>query len=98
MGRYRDKGTPSLSVATSVFVVAITAVSAAGGHLYGFVQAEGEVLATVISIVVFTVPGVIVGAQLGSLVATRISQHVLERALGVLFILVAVLMLADVFA
>ena len=55
-------------------------------------------LATVISIVAFTVPGVIVGGQLGSLVATRISPHVLERALGVLFILVAVLMLADVFA
>ena len=87
-----------VSVATSVFVVAITALSAAGGHLYGFIQVGGEVLATVISIVVFTVPGVIVGGQLGSLVATRISQHVLERALGVLFILVAVLMLADVFA
>jgi len=41
---------------------------------------------------------VIVGAQLGSLVATKISQHVLKQALGVLFILVAVLMLADVFA
>ena len=87
-----------VSVATSVFVVAITALSAAGGHLYGFIQAGGEVLATVISIVVFTVPGVIVGGQLGALVATRVSQHVLERALGVLFILVAVLMLADVFA
>jgi hypothetical protein len=87
-----------VSVATSVFVVAITALIAAAGHLYGFIHAGGKDLVTVFSIAIFTVPGVIAGAQLGSLAATRISQHVLERALAMLFILVAVLMLADVFA
>jgi uncharacterized membrane protein YfcA len=50
----------------------------------------------VLSLVIFTVPGVIVGAQLGSKVASHISQKVLERGLGVLFVLVATLTLGEV--
>ncbi|RMG94915.1 MAG: sulfite exporter TauE/SafE family protein [Chloroflexi bacterium] len=85
-----------VSVATSVFVVAITALVAASGHLFQFVQSGRDVLATVFSLVIFTVPGVIIGGQLGSLVASRISQHTLERSLGVLFIIVAALTLGEV--
>jgi uncharacterized membrane protein YfcA len=54
-------------------------------------------LSTVLSLVIFTVPGVILGGQLGSWVASRIPQHTLERGLGVLFILVAALTLGEVF-
>jgi len=50
----------------------------------------------VLDIALFTVPGVLLGAQFGVAVASRISQHVLERALGVLFILIALLMLGEV--
>ena len=46
------------------------------------------------SLVIFTVPGVVIGGHLGSPVASRISQNVLERALGILFLVVALLMLA----
>jgi len=53
-------------------------------------------LNTVLSLVIFTVPGVIIGGQLGPLVASRISQHTLERGLAILFILVAALMLGGV--
>lgn len=84
-----------VAVATSVFVVAITASAGAIGHLVQFVRTSGESLSTVLSLVIFTVPGV-VGAQFGAGVANRISQHVLERSLGVLFLLVAVLTLAEV--
>ena len=83
-------------MATSVFVVAITALCAATGHVAQFFQTGGDTLDTVASIVIFTVPGVIVGAQLGALVAGRISQHTLERGLGVLFTLVAALTLGEV--
>ena len=86
-----------VSVATSVFVVAITALMAAGGHVYRFVQTGGSVVTTVLNIVVFTVPGVIVGGQLGSFVANAVPQRILERAMGVLFILVAGLTLGDAF-
>jgi len=85
-----------IAVATSVFIVAITALVASGGHFYKFVQSGGETLNIVLSLVVFTVPGVIIGGQLGSLVSNRISQHYLEKGLALLFIIVAVLMFSDV--
>jgi uncharacterized membrane protein YfcA len=85
-----------VSVATSVFVVALTALAASIGHLARFVQAGPEVLTTVFSIVIFSVPGVIIGAQLGSRVASRIPQQVLERGLGVLFIIIGALTLGEV--
>lgn len=85
-----------VSVATSVFVVALTALSASAGHFARFLSLGGSELNTVLSIVVFTVPGVILGAQLGSRVASRIPQKVLERGLGILFVLVATLTLGKV--
>lgn len=85
-----------VAVATSVFVVAITALVAASGHLVGFIQNGGDALTTVVNLCLFTVPGVIIGGQLGSLVADRVPQHTLEVGLGFLFILVAVLTLGQV--
>jgi len=86
----------AVAVATSVFVVAVTVLSAAGGHLARFLETGGETLDTVLSLVIFTVPGVIIGAQLGSWVARRIPQHTLERMLGILFVLIALLTLGEV--
>ncbi len=85
-----------VAVATSVFVVAITALVASTGHFVKFVQAGGEALDTVLSLVIFTAPGVIIGGQLGPMVSSRISQHTLELALAILFIIVAALMLGEV--
>jgi len=42
------------------------------------------------------VPGVIIGAQLGASLASRIPQHTLEKSLGVLFVLIAMLTLGEV--
>ncbi|RME81693.1 MAG: sulfite exporter TauE/SafE family protein [Caldilineae bacterium] len=86
----------SVSVATSVFVVAVTALAASLGHFVQFAHAGNQVLDTVFSIVIFTIPGVIIGGQLGPLLARRIPQHTLEKALGVLFALVATLTLIEV--
>ncbi|MBN1666064.1 MAG: sulfite exporter TauE/SafE family protein [Anaerolineales bacterium] len=85
-----------VAVATSVFVVAITALIAASGHLLGLVQSGGDTLTTVLSLCLFTIPGVIIGGQLGSLVAASIPQRMLETGLGFLFILVAMLTLGQV--
>ncbi len=85
-----------VAVATSVFVVAITALVASTGHLIKFIQAGGDSLPLVISLVIFTVPGVVIGGQIGAIVASRIPQDILERALAVLFLVVAFLMIADV--
>lgn len=85
-----------VAVATSVFVVAITALIAATGHLAGFLQNGGEALETVLNLCQFTVPGVIIGGQLGSYAASKIPQRTLETGLGILFILVALLTLSQV--
>lgn len=85
-----------VAVATSVLVVAVTALFASSGHFIRFVGEGGAVLDTVLSLVIFTVPGVIIGGQLGSKVASSIPQKVLERGLGVLLLLVAALTLGEV--
>jgi uncharacterized membrane protein YfcA len=50
-----------------------------------------------LSIVLFTVPGVILGGQIGSRIASRIPQRALEIGLSVIFIIVAALTLIPVF-
>jgi uncharacterized membrane protein YfcA len=70
-------------------VVAVT-------HLWNFIHTGGDALETVLNLCVFTVPGVLIGGQLGPLLASRISQHLLEKSLGVLFALVGALMLGKV--
>jgi uncharacterized membrane protein YfcA len=85
-----------VSVATSVFVVAVTALIASAGHFVKFVQLGGETLTTVLSICMFTVPGVILGGQIGSRIASRIPQRSLEIGLAVIFIAVAALTLGQV--
>lgn len=85
-----------VAVATSVLIVAVTALAASAGHLIAFVQQGGEVLNTVFNLVIFTIPGVIIGGQLGSSVASHIPQNVLMRGLGILFVIVATLTLTEV--
>jgi len=84
-----------VAVATSVFIVAITALIASIGHVVQFAQAGGETLDTVLSLVIFTAPGVLIGAQLGSMVANYLSQKALERSMGILFILVGMLIFGE---
>ncbi|MFB6275740.1 MAG: sulfite exporter TauE/SafE family protein [Halothece sp.] len=84
-----------VAVATSVFIVAITALTASIGHVVQFAQAGGETLDTVLSLVIFTAPGVLIGAQLGSMVANYLSQKALERSMGILFILVGMLIFGE---
>ena len=79
-----------------LFMVAVTALSASIGHFARFIRSGWEVLSTVLSSVIFTVPGVIVEAQAGALVAGRIPQRILERSLAILFILVALLTVGKV--
>ncbi|RMD96587.1 MAG: sulfite exporter TauE/SafE family protein [Bacteroidetes bacterium] len=85
-----------VSVATSVFVVAVTVLFASSAHFFQFTQAGSDVLQLVLNVVIFTVPGVIIGGQLGTLVASRISQRTMETAVAILFILVGALTLGEV--
>ncbi len=85
----------SVAVATSVFVVAVTALAAGTGQLVKFIQIGGEGLSMILGLIIFTIPGVIVGGQIGASVSVSIPQPVLERALGVLFLIIAALTLGE---
>jgi len=92
----RCKVPSRVSIATSVFIVSITALVASISHFVGFLSAGPDTLSLVYSIVIFTIPGVIIGGQIGPLLASRIPQRTLEVGLAVLFILVSGLMLMNV--
>jgi len=81
-----------VAVATSVFIITITALIASVGHVIKFTQAGEETVKTVFSIVIFTAPGVLMGANLGSTLASHLSQNQLEKSLGVIFLFVSVLL------
>jgi hypothetical protein len=87
-----------VTVATSVAVVAVTALAASITHLVEFASAGGDALSTVASIVVFTVPGVIIGGQIGPQIARRVPEQRLVRSLGWLFLLIGVITLVEAFA
>ena len=84
-----------VTVATSVAVVAVTALAASITHLIEFASAGGDDLSTVTSIVVFTVPGVIIGGQIGPQIARRVPDQRLVRSLGWLFLLIGVITLVE---
>lgn len=85
----------SVAVATSVFVVAITALIASTGHIYQVAQGGLMGLTTMGNLLLFTVPGVVIGAQLGPAVARRVSDRAMEIGLGVLFTVTAALLLVE---
>jgi uncharacterized membrane protein YfcA len=84
-----------VTVATSVVVVAVTALAASVTHLVEFLG-SGSGLDTVLALAVFTVPGVVIGGQLGPQLTRRVPEHSLMRFLGWLFVAVALLTLGEV--
>lgn len=87
-----------ISVATGVVAVAVTALVASVTHLVDFVQTGGDALSTVRDIAIFTVPGVIIGGQLGPIVVKRVPERTLIRSLGWLFLVIAVVTIVEAFA
>lgn len=83
-----------VAVATSVFVVALTALTASLGHVWKLATSGGGGMETVASLIIFTIPAVILGGQLGPRLATRISASTLVKFMGLLFLMVGGLMLA----
>jgi len=85
----------SISVATTVFVVSITALAASVGHVVQIGQGGLPQLATMGNLLLFTVPGVVIGAQLGPMLAERVPDRAMEIGLGGLFTITAGLLLFE---
>lgn len=84
-----------VAAATSVCVVIFVAVAAAITQVGGLIIAGG-LLAVPWNIVVYAVPAVIIGGQIGPRLQGRISQRPMELAIGILFAVIAVAMFAVV--
>jgi uncharacterized membrane protein YfcA len=84
-----------VSVATGAFVLLFTSMSASAGHLVGFALRGGQELTTALNLLILTIPGVILGGQLGPWVVGRFPQPVLERGLRILLLVVAALTLVE---
>ena len=84
-----------VTVATSVVVVAATALAASVTHIVDLAASSSDDLNTVLSLVVFMIPGVIIGGQLGPAVVRRIDGDALIRALGWLFLVVGTITLVE---
>ena len=85
-----------VATGTSVLIVAATALVASLSHLRYFLVMGKPVLSNVLNMVIFTVPGVILGAQVGSVIASRIKSRFLEFYMSILFILIGFLTLSEV--
>ncbi len=83
-----------VAVATSVFVVVITALVASIGHLYEFVSsANTEAINSIVNISIFTIPGVIIGGQIGPALQKKLPEDIMKIGVSILFVLVGGIML-----
>lgn len=74
---------PRVAVATAIFVLTITVFFAAGVHALAAQPAW--------HVVVWSIPGVIIGAQIGPRLSGKVPSYIAERILGVIFLLVGAL-------
>lgn len=87
---------PKIAVATSVFILAITSLTASAGHMLKVIQLGSDSLNLMFSLLLFTIPGVIIGGQVGSSIASHIPHRLLEIVLGTLFVIIGLWMSVSV--
>ncbi len=80
-----------VAAATSVLIVIVT-VAAASFTQISAIVAEGGVDAVPWNLVAYTIPGVIIGGQIGPRLQGKVSQRDMERSIGVLFAVISISM------
>lgn len=81
-----------VAIGTSIFVVVVTVFIAVSGHLFSFVnralnQGDSSALWEVVGLAIYTVPGVLIGGQLGPKLQQRLNPDHIKAGLALLFIL-----------
>lgn len=90
----RCKVPTPVAVGTAVFCVVITVLVASSGHFYKFFfNSESDLMEQVVNVVIFTIPGVLIGGQLGPHLQKVIPEKYLKIGLSVLFNFIGILML-----
>lgn len=89
----RCKVPTPVAVATSIFVVVVTVFVASIGHFYEFIQEGSEVMNQVVNIIIFSIPGVVLGGQIGPKIQKSIPEDRMKISISILFLLVGGFML-----
>ena len=84
----RNKVPIPVAAATSVFIVIVTVASASFTQISALISAGG-VEAVPWHLVAYTIPGVIIGGQIGPRLQGKIPQALMERGIGILFFIIA---------
>ncbi len=85
-----------VAAATSVFIVIVTVASASFAQVSALV-AGGGISAVPLHLIMYTVPGVLIGGQIGPRLQGKFSQRSMELAIGILFAIIGVAMLVLVY-
>ena len=83
----------AVSAATSVFIITITVLTGSVTALFSLLQ-RGGLEAVPWNLVVYTIPGAVIGGQLGSKFQGRISSKNMERLIAGLFAVVGIAFLS----
>lgn len=94
MKKYKMKG--AIAAGTSVFVVAITVLIGSMTHAYVFFQEGTYLFAQLGQILLFAVPGVVLGAQVGVRVSQKIPEAYRKRFIASIFLAVAVVTIISI--
>jgi len=86
----------AVAAATSIAIVIITVASASFAHISALISAGG-MNAVPWELVMYTIPGVIIGGQIGPLIQGRVNPRLMEKVITLVFGLIAVAMLWIVF-
>ena len=78
-------------VSTTVFIIAITTYITSASHFYNLFTTNIDGLIQAKNILIFAVPGVIIGGILGTKIVYLISQETLQKTLGVLLIIAGIM-------
>jgi len=88
------KGVPiAVAAATSVLVVIVTVVFASTTLFAQLIQAGGWT-AVPWNLLLYDIPGVLIGGQIGPRLQGRISQHTMRRSISLVFVVLAIAMFA----
>lgn len=94
----RKLSRPAEAVGSAVLIIFVTSLAAATVRLNGqFMAALLDQRAVLLNAVLFAVPGVVLGGQIGPMIAKRLNVRTLQMYVAVLLLLVGILMLVRFF-
>lgn len=84
------------SSGTSVFIVVVTALVASVTHMIYYVsKLNYSILDQSFALLIFTIPGVVLGAQIGVSLVKKVSEKTAKKSIFILFVFIGIITLLD---